>query len=96
MDEAYVGENSIIGALCFVPAGMKIPANKIVVGNPAKIVKDASPKMVQWKYEGTLLYQDIARESLKSLKPCEPLREVPKDRIKQTSDYEIWSKVKDK
>lgn len=94
MDEAYVGENSIIGALCFVPAGMQIPPNKVVVGNPAKIVKNASEKMIQWKYEGTLLYQDIARESLKSLKPCEPLRELPKDRKKQTSTYKLWNKVK--
>ena len=96
MDEAYVGENSIIGALCFVPAGMQIPPNKIVVGNPAKIVKDASEKMIKWKYEGTLLYQDIARESLKSLKPCNPLHEVPKDRKKQTSTYQLWNKVKNK
>lgn len=97
MDEAYVGENSIIGALCFVPAGMQIPANKVVVGNPAKIIKDASEEMIKWKYDGTLLYQDIARESLKSLKPVEPLREMPENRKpKQTASYELWGKVKNK
>ncbi len=94
MDEAYVGENSIIGALCFVPAGMQIPANKVAVGNPAKIIKDASEEMIKWKYEGTLLYQNIARESLKSLKPVEPLRKVPPNRKKQSSTYQLWGKVK--
>ena len=96
MDEAYIGENTIIGALCFVPSGLQIPPNKVVVGNPAKIIKDATPEMIQWKYEGTLLYQDIARNSIETLKPCRPLRRIPKDRKKQTSEYKIWHKVKGK
>jgi len=54
MDNVKVGEECIIGALCFVPEGMEIPDRKIVVGNPAKIVKDVSPEMVKWKTEGTL------------------------------------------
>src|SRR6185436_5808309 len=36
MDNVTVGEGSIIGALTFVPEGMKIPKRKIAVGNPAK------------------------------------------------------------
>src|SRR5271170_5058491 len=34
MDRVVIGDNSIIGALCFVPEGMEIPERKVVVGNP--------------------------------------------------------------
>ncbi len=57
MDDAVIGEESIVGALCFVPTGMIIPARKIVVGNPARIVKDVTDEMAEWKTEGTRLYQ---------------------------------------
>lgn len=49
MDNVVVGDSSVIGALCFVPEGMIIPERKVVVGNPAKIVKDVSDEMIEWK-----------------------------------------------
>jgi len=94
MDDAVIGENSIVGALCFVPTGMEIPPNKVVVGNPAKIIKDASEEMVKWKHEGTKLYHEIARTSIRTLKPCEPLREMPEGRKKQEQVFLTWNKVK--
>ena len=59
MDNAIVGAGCIVGALCFVPAEMQIPPRKVVVGNPAKIVKDVSDEMLAWKTEGTALYQAL-------------------------------------
>lgn len=90
MDNAEIGKECIIGALCFVPAEMKIPDRKIVVGNPAKIVKDVSDTMAEWKTEGTKLYQELPAECYDSLKPCEPLRELPKDRKKQDYGFKTW------
>ena len=46
MDRAAVGAGSIIGALTFVPADMQIPERKVVVGNPARVVKDVSDDML--------------------------------------------------
>src|SRR3569623_771152 len=45
MDNATVGAECIVGALTFVPADMQIPDRMVVVGNPAKIVKDVSDQM---------------------------------------------------
>src|SRR5215208_8367637 len=42
MDYAVIGDECIIGALCFVPAEMAIEKRKVVVGNPAKVVKDVT------------------------------------------------------
>ncbi|MFZ7115756.1 MAG: transferase hexapeptide repeat family protein [Bacteroidota bacterium] len=94
MDNVIVGDNCIIGALCFVPDGMEIPERKIVVGNPAKIIKDVSDEMIEWKTKGTKLYQDLPAELYATLKACEPLREVPKDRPKQQDVYRTFKSGK--
>jgi len=94
MDNAFVGAECIVGALCFVPADMQIPPRKVVVGNPAKIVKDVSDEMIAWKTEGTKLYQSLPAKLRASLAPCEPLREMPKDRPRQQSSYKTWRETK--
>lgn len=90
MDNATVGAGSIVGALCFVPSDMQIPERKIVVGNPAKIVKDVSDEMLAWKSEGTRLYQGLPEECRGTLREVEPLREVPRDRPAQRARLKPW------
>jgi len=92
MDNVEIGDECIIGALTFVPPEMKIPARKVVVGSPAKIVKDVSDEMLKWKSEGTRIYQQLPVDLFASLKICEPLRQVPADRaMTKSSTYEPWS-----
>ena len=90
MDDAVIGEECIIGALCFVPADMRIPPRKVVVGNPARVVKDVTDAMIAWKSQGTRLYQRLPAQLYRTLKPCEPLREVPADRVHQAMSYRTW------
>ncbi|MDB4879374.1 MAG: paaY [Gemmatimonadetes bacterium] len=93
MDNAIVGSGCIVGALCFVPAGMEIPPRKVVVGNPAKVVKDVSDEMLAWKSEGTALYQELPRQLHASLRAVEPLREVPPARGVQQTSYRTWGET---
>lgn len=90
MDHVNIGNECIIGALAFLKEGMEIPKRKVVVGNPAKIVKDVSDEMIEWKTEGTGWYQRLPNELHQSLKECEPLREVPEDRVDQSGGYKTW------
>lgn len=92
MDRVELGDECIIGALTFVPEGMEIPNRKVVVGNPAKIVKDVSDEMIKWKTEGTKLYQQLPGQLHQSLKECEPLREESEGRVDQSVKYETWGK----
>ncbi|MFA5832741.1 MAG: transferase hexapeptide repeat family protein [Bacteroidota bacterium] len=92
MDKADVGDNSIIGALTFVPAEMQIPPRSVVVGNPGKIVKQVSDEMLEWKTQGTALYQTLPNDLRKAMKPVKPLRKVPKNRAKQEKLFENWKK----
>jgi len=94
MDNAVVGEESIVGALAFVPEGMEIPRRSIVVGNPAKVVKEVSDEMAAWKLEGTKLYQGLPAELHQTLVPCEPLREVPAHRPPMTTSLKSWKETR--
>ncbi len=93
MDNVEVGDNCIIGALCFVPEGMQIPERKVVVGSPAKIVKNVTDKMLEWKTEGTKIYQSLPKDLHDTLKPCEPLREEPKDLKSINHYYKTWGET---
>lgn len=90
MDHAVVGAGSIVGALSFVPEGMTIPDRMIAVGNPARVVKEVSDEMLAWKSEGTKLYQGLPAQLHASLRPCEPLREMPADRRGMDQTYKSW------
>ena len=84
----------VIGALAFVPAGKVIPNRSVGVGNPVKIVKEVTDKMLDWKTDGTLLYQNLAKSSHHNLKEVEPLRVVPKDRKDQEHVIKPWNETK--
>lgn len=94
MDNAVVGAGCIVGALCFVPSKMEIPPRKVVVGNPAKIVKDVSDEMLAWKTEGTALYQALPKQLYATLQAVEPLRELPGDRRAQEQVYRTWGETR--
>lgn len=94
MDDVKVGKESIIGALCFVPSEMVIPERSLVVGNPAKIIKQVSDEMINWKTKGTELYQKLPSELQTTLKEVTPLRSLPKNRPTQQEIYSIWKKQK--
>jgi carbonic anhydrase/acetyltransferase-like protein (isoleucine patch superfamily) len=96
MDNAFIGAECIVGALCFVPAEMQVPERKVVVGNPAKIVKDVSDEMLAWKSEGTALYQALPAQLHAALQSVEPLREKPVGwGMRDFPTLRPWSRTKD-
>jgi carbonic anhydrase/acetyltransferase-like protein (isoleucine patch superfamily) len=96
MDDVTIGDECIIGALSFVKAGTQIPNRKMVVGNPAEIIKSVTDEMIEWKTAGTALYQQLPQQCFEILKAVEPLREIPKDRPSQAAFYETLEEFKNK
>lgn len=92
MDEVVIGDECIIGALTFVKAGENFPSRSLIVGNPARVIKQVSDEMISWKTEGTKLYQQLPSDCHQTLKPCEPLRSVPSERQKQLILYNFFKK----
>lgn len=90
MDNVEIDDECIIGALTFIKSDEKIPRRSLVAGNPGKIIKEVSDEMMQWKTEGTKLYQSLPKEMFAQWKTCEPLREIEPGRPGQQMGYRPW------
>ena len=88
MDDAEIGDECIVGAMSFVKAEEKFPNRKLIVGNPAKAIKDISDEMIAWKTKGTKLYQQLPADCHATLKEVEPLREIPENMKMQEGVYD--------
>lgn len=94
MDNVVLGDECIVGALTFVAADSVIEKRKVIVGNPGKVVKEVSDRMIAWKTKGTELYQQLPKECHATLKEVKALTEIPKDRPKQQDIYKTWNETK--
>ena len=91
MDNAIIGDECVVGALSFIKANEVFEARCLIVGNPAKKIKEVSDEMIAWKTEGTKLYQQLPQMMRNTLKECEPLLEEPANRKEQEKVYKIWN-----
>jgi phenylacetic acid degradation protein PaaY len=80
MDQAVVGEDSIIAAMSFIKAGMVIPPRSMVMGAPAKVVRELEDKEIAWKSFGTRQYHELAVRSMQTMREVESKDEVEPDR----------------
>lgn len=96
MDNVVLGNECIVGALSFIKEGEIIPSRSLIVGNPAKILKEVTDEMINWKTDGTRLYQQLPHELFETFKACDPLREIPDNRPSQETLYSTWKQIKEK
>jgi len=87
MDDAVIGDECIVGAMAFVKAETVFEPRQLIVGNPAKAIKEVTDQMIAWKTAGTRLYQQLPADCHESLREVEPLREIPLDRPEQEDFY---------
>jgi phenylacetic acid degradation protein len=73
MDDVVVEEEAFVGAASFVRAGFIVPARTLVLGVPARIVRDLKPEELAWKATGTREYQELTVRCLASFRACQPL-----------------------
>jgi phenylacetic acid degradation protein len=96
MDNVILEDECIVGALSFIKADERFERRSLIVGNPAKKIKEVSDEMITWKSQGTKLYQALPGEMHEHWHICEPLREIPADRPRQESLYKTWNELRDK
>ena len=80
MDDAMIGESSIVGAAAFVAANFECPPRSLVVGVPAKVKRQLSDQEVEWKTRGTIEYQQLAVRCHASLVETDALTEQEANR----------------
>jgi phenylacetic acid degradation protein len=95
MDQAVVGEDSIIAAMSFIKAGMLIPPRSMVMGSPAKVVRELEDKEIAWKSFGTTQYHELAVRSMQTMRATESRDEVEPDRKRIEFGFDMH-KPKDK
>ena len=67
--------------MAFVKVGMEVPPNVVVAGCPAEVIKELSEKEIEWKREGTRIYQHLTERHAITGVECEPLAEVEANRL---------------
>jgi phenylacetic acid degradation protein len=65
-DGVKINENCMVGAGSFVPFKAEIPSGSVVMGSPARVVKEISPAQLEQIKNGLSIYQELARRYLKS------------------------------
>ena len=94
MDNVILEDECIVGALSFIKANERFERRSLIVGNPAKKIKEVSDEMMQWKTEGTKLYQQLPAQLHATLTACEPLTAIPPGYIKPQQQYKTWNESK--
>lgn len=86
MDYAVVGEASVVAAMAFVKTGMIVPPRSMVMGMPARVVRELTDDEVAHKTQGTAMYQLLAQRSLQTMQETTALAEPEKNRPRLTDD----------
>lgn len=94
MDQVVLEDECIVGALSFIKEGAYFESRSLIVGNPAKKIREVTDEMIDWKTKGTQLYQALPGDMRHGWQACEPLREIPSDRPTQEQLLENWEQIK--
>ncbi|MFA9596502.1 carnitine operon protein CaiE [Citrobacter telavivensis] len=92
MDGATIGDESIVAAMSFVKAGFTGASRQLLVGTPARVVRDVSEQELYWKRLNTQEYQDLAVRCRASLRETSPLTAVEANRPRLKGTTEVKPK----
>ncbi|AEV30001.1 isoleucine patch superfamily enzyme, carbonic anhydrase/acetyltransferase [Sphaerochaeta pleomorpha str. Grapes] len=60
LDEAVLQEDTMVGAGALVPPGKTFPPKTLLLGNPARVIRDLTEKEIEDMHENTRHYQEMA------------------------------------
>jgi carbonic anhydrase/acetyltransferase-like protein (isoleucine patch superfamily) len=94
MDRVILEDECIVGALSFIKEAEVFEKRSLIVGHPAKKIREVSDEMIQWKSEGTALYQKLPAVMHSSWEETEPLREIPQNMELPSGGYKTWKETR--
>ena len=69
-----------------------MPAGHLIIGSPAKAIRELSEQELAWKKQGTREYQVLVERCKLTMHQVEPLREVEPGRKRLTFDENLRPK----
>jgi phenylacetic acid degradation protein len=73
LDGAVIGEKALVGANSLVTAGFQAPPRHLLLGSPAKVIRELNETELTWMEGGPRIYSLLAEHSLRTLRPAIPL-----------------------
>ena len=64
LNGAIIGDNCIVGAGALVTGKMDAPAGSLILGNPAKVVKELTPQQIEDNAHSAAHYVELAQNGL--------------------------------
>lgn len=80
LDGAVIGEKVLVGANSLITAGFQAPARHLLLGSPAKVIRELNATELEWMEGGPTAYSELARRSLRTLEGATPLSTPEPDR----------------
>ncbi|WP_044556178.1 carnitine operon protein CaiE [Shewanella piezotolerans] len=94
MDGAVIGEDSIVAAMSFVNAGFQGLPKQVLMGQPAKVIREVTEKELSWKGLNTLEYQVLAKRSAQNMQVVTPLIAAESNRPRLKGVTEVLPQAK--
>lgn len=73
MDGALIGAESLVAAMSFVRSGMQVPPRSMVVGMPARVLRELTDEEVAQKTRETEEYIALAQRSRDTMREVDAL-----------------------
>ena len=80
MDDSKIGAESFVAASSFVRAGFKCEKRSMLMGVPAKVVRQVTDQEFGWKHQGTLEYVELGERFSSTIRETVPLTEEQANR----------------
>ncbi|TQV84569.1 transferase hexapeptide repeat family protein [Aliikangiella coralliicola] len=80
MDDTVIGKESMVAASSFVRAKFQCEPRSMVMGIPAKVIRQMTEQEIHWKGQGTQEYIDLAERSINTMRITEALIEEQPNR----------------
>jgi carbonic anhydrase/acetyltransferase-like protein (isoleucine patch superfamily) len=71
LNNAVIGRNSLVGAGSLVPEGKSYPDGVLILGTPARVVRDLRPEEIATLAESAEIYRKNARRFADGLNPAD-------------------------
>jgi carbonic anhydrase/acetyltransferase-like protein (isoleucine patch superfamily) len=62
LDKCVIGEGALVGAMSLVAPGTVVPAGTLVMGQPARVVRDVRESERDWMRETVVNYANLAKD----------------------------------